>query len=84
MSPQQSQGPSQREFVALMAMLFAGVALSIDAMLPALPHIAAELTPDAPNRAQLVVGVFFAGMGLGTLVAGPVSDAIGPKLTLMI
>ncbi len=84
MSLDRSKGPTQREFVAMMAMLFAGVALSIDAMLPALPHIAAELSPEAPNRAQLVVGLFFAGMGLGTLIAGPVSDAIGRKLTLMI
>ncbi len=75
--------PSQREFVALMAMLFAGVALSIDAMLPALPAIAADLSPGAANRAQLVVGLFFAGMGLGTLVAGPVSDALGRKVTMM-
>jgi MFS transporter, DHA1 family, multidrug resistance protein len=33
------------EFIALMAMLFATIAFSIDAMLPALPEIAAELTP---------------------------------------
>ncbi len=76
--------PSQREFVAMMAMLFAGVALSIDAMLPALPAIAAELSPGAVNRAQLVIGLFFAGMGVGTLIAGPVSDAIGRKTTLLI
>ena len=76
--------PSQREFVAMMAMLFASVALSIDAMLPALPDIARELSPQAVNQAQLVVGVFFAGMGFGTLIAGPVSDAIGRKLTLIL
>ena len=76
--------PSQREFVAMMAMLFASIALSIDAMLPALPAIASELSPDAVNRAQLVIGVFFAGMGVGTLIAGPVSDAIGRKLTMLI
>ncbi len=68
----------------MMAMLFASIALSIDAMLPALPAIAAELTPNAVNRAQLVVGMFFAGMGVGTLIAGPVSDAIGRKATLLI
>ena len=79
-----SQRPSQREFVAMMAMLFAGIALSIDAMLPALPAIGAELSPAAVNRAQLVIGLFFAGMGVGTLIAGPVSDAIGRKITLMI
>lgn len=84
MSLERSKSPSQREFVAMMAMLFAGVALSIDGMLPALPQIAADLSPEEPNRAQLVVGLFFAGMGLGTLIAGPVSDAIGRKVTLMI
>ena len=39
------------EFVALMAMLYATVAFSLDAMLPALPEIAAALTPADPNRA---------------------------------
>lgn len=84
MSLDRSKAPSQREFVGMMAMLYAGVALSIDAMLPALPQIAAELSPEAPNQAQLVVGLFFAGMGLGTLIAGPVSDAIGRKATLLL
>ncbi len=70
---------SQTEFVAMMAMLFATIALSIDAMLPALPAIAAELAPADPNQAQLVVSSFFFGMGFGTLIAGPVSDAFGRK-----
>ena len=74
---------SQSEFVAMMAMLFATTALSIDAMLPALPAIAAELTPGDVNKAQLVVSLFFAGLGFGTLIAGPVSDAVGRKVTLM-
>ena len=81
--PHPSNGPSPREFVAMMAMLFATIALSIDAMLPALPAIAAELSPDQANNAQLVIGVFFAGMGLGTLLTGPISDAIGRKAALM-
>ncbi|ABV93301.1 major facilitator superfamily transporter [Dinoroseobacter shibae DFL 12 = DSM 16493] len=70
---------SQAEFIALMAMLFATIAFSIDAMLPALPEIAAELTPGDVNRAQLIVTSFVFGMGLGTLVAGPLSDAFGRK-----
>ncbi len=69
----------QAEFVALMAMLIGTIAFSIDAMLPALPAIAAELTPDAPNRAQLIVTSFVLGMGVGTLVTGPLSDALGRK-----
>ncbi|VDS09364.1 Bicyclomycin resistance protein [Paracoccus haematequi] len=67
------------EFVAMLAFLFATVAFSIDAMLPALPDIAAELTPDNVNRAQLILTVFMAGMGIGTLFAGPISDALGRK-----
>lgn len=63
----------------MMALLFATIALSIDAMLPALPTIAAELSPTDANRAQLVVTSFFFGIGIGTLIAGPVSDAVGRK-----
>ena len=76
--------PSSGKFVAMMAMLFATTALAIDAMLPALPAIGAELSPGDPNKAQLVVALFFAGLGCGTLIAGPVSDAIGRKATLAI
>ena len=64
-------------------MLFATVALSIDAMLPALPAIAAALSPDAPNLAQLVVTSFVLGMGIGTLISGPLSDAFGRKPVLI-
>ncbi len=74
---------SQGEFVALMAMLFATIALSIDAMLPALPQIAATLSPSAPNAAQLVVTSFVFGMGVGTLFAGPLSDTFGRKRVIM-
>jgi len=74
---------SQPEFVALMAMLFSTIAFSIDAMLPALPEIAAELSPDAPNRAQLIITSFVFGMGVGTLVTGPLSDAVGRKPVIL-
>lgn len=76
--------PSQTEFVALVAMLFATIAISIDAMLPALPEIAATLTPDAPNAAQLVVTSFVLGMGIGTLFTGPLSDAFGRKRVILV
>ena len=46
------------EFVALIAMMFATVAFSIDAMLPALPMIAAELDPTIPSRAPLILTAF--------------------------
>ncbi len=71
------------EFVALMAMLGGVVAYSIDAMLPALPQIGAELSPDAINRAQLVVTSFVFGMGIGTFFVGPFSDAFGRKPVIL-
>jgi DHA1 family bicyclomycin/chloramphenicol resistance-like MFS transporter len=74
---------SRTEFVALIATLFAIVAFSIDAMLPAIPEIAATLTPDAPNRAQLIVTSFVFGMGAGTLFAGPLSDTLGRKSVIV-
>ncbi|NBZ86103.1 multidrug effflux MFS transporter [Stagnihabitans tardus] len=74
---------SQREFVALNAMLFAVVALAIDSMLPALPQIAASLSPDAPNLAQLVITSFIFGMGVGTLISGPLSDSFGRKPVML-
>jgi MFS transporter, DHA1 family, multidrug resistance protein len=70
-------------FIALMAALFATIAFAIDAMLPAMPAIAADLAPETPNRAALVLSAFVLGMGLGTFLAGPVSDAIGRRITIL-
>lgn len=67
------------EFIALLAMMFAMTAFSIDAMLPAMPEIAAELSPGAPNRAQLIITSFVFGMGTGTFLTGPLSDALGRR-----
>ncbi|WP_405363707.1 multidrug effflux MFS transporter [Roseobacter sp.] len=67
------------EFIALMAMMFATIAFSIDAMLPALPDIARELTPEDPLRAPLIMTSFVLGMGIGTFFTGPLSDAYGRK-----
>ncbi len=74
---------SQPEFIGLIAMLFAMVAFSVDAMLPALPEIAAEISPDAPNRAQLILTSFVFGMGIGTLFTGPLSDSFGRKPVIL-
>lgn len=75
---------AQGEFIALMAALVAMVAFSTDAMLPAFPEIAAELSPDNVNKAQLIVTSFLLGMGIGTLVMGPLADAYGRKPVIFV
>lgn len=80
----QTRTISKFEFVCMMGLMFATIAFSIDAMLPALPDIVGNLTPDEPNRAQLIITSFLLGMGLGTLLAGPLSDALGRKTVIVI
>lgn len=74
---------SRVEFIAMCAMLFATVAFSIDAMLPALPDIGRQLSPDNINRAQLILTSYVLGMGLGTFFTGPLSDRFGRKPVLI-
>lgn len=76
-------GLSRIELVAMLAMMVATVAFSIDSMLPALPDIGAELVPDNPNSAQLILSAFIIGMGIGTLFVGPLSDAFGRKSIIL-
>ncbi|NNC50473.1 MAG: multidrug effflux MFS transporter [Flaviramulus sp.] len=67
------------EFVALMASLMSIVALSIDALLPALPDIANSLSIANPSDNQLLITMIFLGLGFGQLVFGPLSDSFGRK-----
>jgi DHA1 family bicyclomycin/chloramphenicol resistance-like MFS transporter len=57
--------------------------LSVDMYLPALPHIASELDA-GPASIQLTLTAVLAGLALGQLVAGPVSDALGRKRPLLV
>jgi DHA1 family bicyclomycin/chloramphenicol resistance-like MFS transporter len=70
---------SQKEFIFLVALLTALVAMSIDTMLPAIGTIAQEFGVSDPNKRQFIITTFFAGMTVGTLLSGPVSDSIGRK-----
>ena len=67
------------EFVGLMATLTALAALTIDMVLPALPAIGATLNVERANDNQLVVSLLFLGFGIGQLLYGPLSDAVGRK-----
>lgn len=73
------QYATKREFVLLIAMMMSIVAISIDAMLPALGLLHNDFTLAQPNQAQLVIMCIFAGMAIGQLIAGPMSDAKGRK-----
>ena len=70
---------SVAEFASLVALLTSLIALSIDAMLPALPQSAADLAVGNPNDAQLVIGLFLLGNAFGQLFFGPLSDTFGRK-----
>ena len=70
---------SSAEFIALVALTFSLIAMSIDSMLPALGDIAKDLGAGDPNDRQLVLTAFFAGLTLGQFVYGPISDSTGRK-----
>jgi DHA1 family bicyclomycin/chloramphenicol resistance-like MFS transporter len=55
--------PGTRETVALLAGLMALNAFAIDAMIPALPAIGADLGVADDNERQLVVVAYFFGFG---------------------
>ena len=67
------------EFIILMAVMTSIIAFSIDAMLPALPQIAADLGVADVNDRQLVVIVLFIGLALAQIAYGPISDTMGRK-----
>lgn len=68
-----------REFALLMVLLMSIVSFSIDALLPALGYIGQVFYINNANQVQWVITAIFAGMTIGQLVAGPLSDAIGRK-----
>jgi DHA1 family bicyclomycin/chloramphenicol resistance-like MFS transporter len=70
---------SSAEFIALVALTFSLIAMSIDSMLPALGDIAADLAARDPNDRQLVLTAFFAGLTVGQFIYGPISDSTGRK-----
>ncbi|MDX1513686.1 MAG: multidrug effflux MFS transporter [Gammaproteobacteria bacterium] len=67
------------EFIPLVALMFSLVAMSVDAMLPALPAIGTDFATADPNDTQLVVGSLLLGLAFGQLLAGPLSDSYGRK-----
>jgi DHA1 family bicyclomycin/chloramphenicol resistance-like MFS transporter len=78
-STTEKTGPSFVEFVLIISLMMSLTALSIDAMLPALPHIGSDLGVQDANDRQMVVSMIFLGMAVGQLFFGPLSDRTGRK-----
>jgi DHA1 family bicyclomycin/chloramphenicol resistance-like MFS transporter len=70
---------SRLEFIALMASLMSIVALSIDALLPALEQIGFTIGIQDSRDNQLLITMIFLGLGFGQLIFGPISDSLGRK-----
>ncbi|PIR32091.1 MAG: Bcr/CflA family drug resistance efflux transporter [Alphaproteobacteria bacterium CG11_big_fil_rev_8_21_14_0_20_44_7] len=80
----QNKTASDKEFIVLMALLMSVVAISIDAMLPALGVIGKALEVSHPNQAQYIISSVFIGLAIGQLISGPLSDAVGRKKALFL
>jgi MFS transporter, DHA1 family, multidrug resistance protein len=71
-------------FTLLLGVLVALTALGMDMFLPAVPVIARALAGDSgPGVAQVTVTTYLAGLALGQLAWGPVSDRFGRKPVLL-
>lgn len=75
---------SSQEFTLLVALLMSIVAMSIDALLPALGFISNDIPLSHSNQAQYIISALFLGMAIGQLVCGPLSDATGRKKVLYV
>ncbi|MGD2078770.1 MAG: MFS transporter, partial [Chloroflexota bacterium] len=71
--------PTLAEFVIIVSLMMSLLALSIDAMLPALPEMGADLQVQDANSRQLVVSTIFLGLAAGQILFGPLSDRTGRK-----
>lgn len=66
------------EFILLMALMTALLALSMDSLLPAFPQIQKYFQVSA-EKMPLVISSLFLGFGFGQLLFGPLSDSIGRR-----
>ena len=70
-------------FVTILGLLSAFGPFSVDLYLPALPDLTADLDTSA-SLGQLTLTASIAGLGLGQLVAGPLSDRFGRRPPLLV
>ncbi|SEP51530.1 Bcr/CflA family multidrug efflux MFS transporter [Amycolatopsis saalfeldensis] len=70
-------------FLLILGGLSAFGPLSIDMYLPALPRLAVDLGA-SDSTVQLTLTAFIVGLALGQVVVGPLSDAYGRRVPLLI
>ena len=75
---------SELEFIIVMASLMSLVALSIDALLPAISDISKTIHIVDPKNNQLFITMIFLGLGFGQLISGPLSDSFGRKPVIYV
>jgi len=72
----------ETELMWMMAMLMALNAFGIDAILPALDALAADLSVSGNDR-QFVIGIYLLTAGMGALVPGALADRFGRRPILL-
>jgi DHA1 family bicyclomycin/chloramphenicol resistance-like MFS transporter len=77
-----STSPSRARMIAVLGAMVALGPLTIDMYLPALPKIADDLAVSS-SVAQLTLTGTLAGLALGQLIVGPLSDSLGRRRPLM-
>lgn len=76
------KAPGRTKMIVVLGLLVALGPLTIDMYLPALPRIAEELSVSS-SVAQLTLTGTLAGLALGQLIIGPLSDSLGRRRPLM-
>src|SRR5690349_16552302 len=74
--------PSRAKMITVLGALVALGPLTIDMYLPALPKIADDLSVSS-SVAQLTLTGTLAGLALGQLIVGPLSDSLGRRKPMM-
>src|ERR1700755_2514332 len=74
--------PSRARMILVLGVMVALGPLTIDMYLPALPKIADDLSVSS-SVIQLTLTGTLAGLALGQLIVGPLSDSLGRRRPLM-
>lgn len=74
--------PSRPRMIVVLGLMVALGALTIDMYLPALPDIAGDLAVSS-SVVQLTLTATLAGLAVGQLVVGPLSDSVGRRRPLI-